>query len=54
MLAGFARRQRERLASKQLDARKLAGDGAGDLIERATWTAVARAAMNLDEAVTKQ
>jgi hypothetical protein len=54
MLTVFARQQRERFASKELDAEKVAGAGAGDAIERATWTTVARAVMNLDEAVTKQ
>ncbi len=53
MLVDFAKRQRERFAGKQLDAAKVAGGGAGDVVERATWTAAARAVMNLDEAVTK-
>ncbi len=54
MLADFAREQRQRFVSKELDAAKVAGEGGGDVIERATWTTVARAVMNLDEAVTKQ
>ena len=54
MLVDFARRQRERLQSGELDAAKIAGDGKGDPVQRAVWTAVARAVMNLDEAVTKQ
>jgi hypothetical protein len=54
MLVAFARQQRQRLADKELDADGIAGPGTGDAIERATWTTVARAVMNLDEAVTKQ
>jgi hypothetical protein len=54
MLVAFAREQRQRFVSKELDAEKVAGAGGGDVIERATWTTVARAVMNLDEAVTKQ
>ena len=54
MLVAFARQQRERFAGKELDAATVAGPGAADAIERATWTTVARAVMNLDEAVTKQ
>jgi len=44
---------RQALADKEVDAAKIAGPGAGDPIERATWTLVARAVLNLDEAVTK-
>jgi len=54
MLVAFAREQRQRFVSKKLDAASIAGPGAGDVIERATWTTVARAVLNLDEAVTKQ
>jgi hypothetical protein len=53
MLSKFAEAQRERLKEKELDAGKIAGEGSGDANERATWTLVARAVMNLDEAVTK-
>jgi hypothetical protein len=53
MLVDFARRERDRLAKDKKNAAKLAGDSHGDVVERATWTAVARAVMNLDEAVTK-
>jgi hypothetical protein len=53
MLVEFARRQRMRFASKELDAAKVAGPGEGDAIERATWTTVARSVINLDESVTK-
>jgi hypothetical protein len=49
----FAKQQRDRFHQEQLDPTKLAGPGEGDPTERATWTAAARAVMNLDEAVTK-
>ena len=45
--------QRERLASGALDAGKLVGGGA-DAAERAAWMLVARAVMNLDEAIVKR
>jgi hypothetical protein len=53
MLAEFCSKQRGRFASKELDAAKFAGSSEGDVVENATWTAVARAVMNLDEAVVK-
>jgi hypothetical protein len=53
MLLDFCRRQRERFDKKELDPAKLAGNGDGNAIDRAVWTAAARAVMNLDEAVTK-
>jgi hypothetical protein len=47
--------QRKRLASGDLDAPKLAGrTTGGDPVERAAWTLVARAMMNLDEAIVKR
>ncbi len=47
--------QRQRLVDGGLDAEKLAGGEAKEnLIERATWTLVARAMMNLDEAIVKR
>ena len=46
--------QRERLASGELDAAKLAGAEGGDATEKAAWMLVARAVMNLDEAVVKR
>ncbi len=47
--------QRKRLATGDLDAKKLAGGGADDAaIEPAVWTLVARAMMNLDEAIVKR
>ena len=53
MLSRFIKSQRERLAAKELDAATLAGPGEGDASERAAWSLVARALLNLDEAVTK-
>jgi hypothetical protein len=53
MLVDYAKRQRERFKTKELDATKVAGEGEGDPTERATWTVVARAILNLDEAVTR-
>ncbi len=52
-LAKFFEVQRARFASGELDARAVAGDGPGDVNERAAWTAVARAIFNLDESVTR-
>jgi hypothetical protein len=54
-LIDFVRQQRQRFAAKELDPAKIAGatTADGDIVERATWTAAARAILNLDEAVTK-
>ena len=54
MLVKFAGEARGRFAAKELDAMKVGGEGAGDAVERATWTVVARAVLNLDEAITKE
>jgi hypothetical protein len=53
LLVPFLERQKQRLARLELDARKIAGPGAGDAVEHAAWALVARAILNLDEAVTK-
>jgi hypothetical protein len=53
VLVEFAGRQRARFARHELDAAKVAGGSDGNLVERATWTVLARAVLNLDEAVTK-
>jgi len=54
----FFEEQRRALAADSVQARKLAGlpDGAaaGEAIERAAWTAVARALLNLDETITRE
>jgi len=53
MLAEFATQQRARLKERAAEAKKIAGEGEGDAVERAVWMVVARAVMNLDEVVTK-
>jgi hypothetical protein len=54
MLTGFYEAQKARLARKELDAGAVAGPGPGDAVERAAWTALARALLNLDEAIVKE
>jgi hypothetical protein len=53
MLSRFVVEQAKQFASNTADAKKLAGDGPGDVAERAAWTALARVLMNLDEFVVK-
>jgi hypothetical protein len=53
-LVAFHNRQMERLQTKQLDAKTIAGGAGGDLVQRAAWTLVARAVFNLDEMVTRE
>ena len=53
-LVAFLNAQRERVKSGELKAADLADDGKGDMVERAAWTTVARAILNLDETITKQ
>jgi hypothetical protein len=53
-LAAFVAKQRARFIAKELDPAALAGPGDGDVVERAVWTALARALMNTDEFVTKE
>lgn len=53
MLVDYAGRQRARFAADARAAAKVAGGAGDDAVERATWTAVARAVMNFDESVTK-
>ena len=52
-IVAFAKSQRTRFVAKELDAAEIAGGKGDTLIERATWTTVARAILNLDEAMTK-
>lgn len=52
-LLKFFETQKQRFTAKELDAKAVAGDGAGDVVERAAWTALARALLNLDEMITK-
>jgi hypothetical protein len=49
----FYRAQLARLTSGDLKAEEIAGAGDGSPLERAAWTAVARALLNLDETVTR-
>ena len=53
MLVRFYQAQKERFERKELDAAAIAGPGEGDAGERAAWTVLARAILNLDETVTK-
>jgi hypothetical protein len=53
-LVEFARRQRDRFAASPDRAAAFAGIGATSSVEAATWTAVARAILNLDEFVTRE
>jgi len=52
-LRRFLGKQRQRFASRELDPGPVAGDGSGDPVERAAWTALARAILNTDEMITK-
>ena len=53
VLVKFFEAQKQRFVSQELDAKAIAGDGTGDLTERAAWTTLARALLNLDETITK-
>ncbi len=52
-LVKFFETQKHRFASGDLDAKLVAGEGPGDVTERAAWTTLARAILNLDEMITK-
>jgi hypothetical protein len=52
LLTRFYRVQKQRFLNKELDAALVAGPG-DNLAERAAWTTVARALLNLDETITK-
>lgn len=58
-LLDFYRTQQQRLQKGELDAKTIAGpsssplDTTDPLIQRAAWTAAARALLNLDQAITK-
>ena len=52
-LVEFVEAQRTRFASDDKAAAEFAGDGQGSPVERATWTALARALLSLDESVTR-
>jgi hypothetical protein len=53
LLSRFVVEQKKQFASDAAAAKKLAGDGPGDVAERAAWAALARVLMNLDEFVVK-
>ena len=53
-LAAYLAEQRRRLAAGEIDAEQLAGSTGPDSAERAAWTLVSRAVMNLDEAIVKR
>jgi hypothetical protein len=53
MLVEFFTAQHNRLEKKEVDPAKIAAAGDGDPLERAAWTLVARALLNLDETITK-
>ena len=52
-LLTFLDRQRQRLATGELNAEKLAGAPGGTAQTHALWTALSRVVLNLDEAITK-
>jgi hypothetical protein len=54
LLGGYYESQLARLKEGKLDAAKIAGPGDGEPTERAAWTLVARAILNLDEAIVKE
>ena len=50
----FYQKQQQRFTAAPESAKALAGSGPAEtIVTRATWTAVARALMNMDEFVTK-
>ena len=53
-LVRFYENQKQRFTNRELDAAVIAGEGKGDVIERAAWTTLARSVLNLDEVVTKR
>jgi len=58
LLAKFLQTQKRRFESKELDAATVgepgaSAPGATNVVERATWTALARVLLNLDETITR-
>jgi len=53
-LTQFYTTQKTRLTQKELDAKSLAAPGDGDPTDRAAWTLLSRAVLNLDEAFVKR
>jgi hypothetical protein len=56
LVAGFYEAQKRRLTEKAVELAELSGgvEVVQPLVERAAWTAAARAVLNLDEMVTKE
>jgi hypothetical protein len=54
LLVKFYTTQKARFEKKELDAHAVAGQGEGDVNDRAAWTTLARSLLNLDEFVTKR
>jgi len=52
-LVKFFEAQRQRFAQADLDASLIVGSGPDNVTERAAWTVLARALLNLDEMITK-
>ncbi|MDX1933999.1 MAG: PSD1 and planctomycete cytochrome C domain-containing protein [Capsulimonadales bacterium] len=52
-IVAFEEAQKERLKGGS-DAHKIAGEGPGDAAERASWTVLARALLNIDEAIVRR
>jgi hypothetical protein len=54
-LLAFLQKQRQRLASGEINAAKLAGlpDSSPNAASHALWTALSRVVLNLDETITK-
>jgi hypothetical protein len=52
-LVKFYQTQKHRFENKELDAARIAGEGSGNVNERAAWTTLARALFNLDEMIVK-
>jgi hypothetical protein len=53
-LVRYYESQKPRFVNRELNAEKIAGPGEGDVNERAVWTVLARAVLNLDEFITKE
>jgi hypothetical protein len=53
LLVRFFEQQWERFRGHEEEAAAVAGPGEGDAVERAAWTALARAVLNLDEMIVR-
>jgi hypothetical protein len=54
VLTAFYAAQKARFDARELDAKAIIGEGDGDMNNRAAWTVLARAVLNLDEAIVKR